>query len=98
MRQRRVAHAGNLAQATPQVGIEGGDPGLRIAGLRRIQLEQQHVVAIEAERNRLEIRERPHEQAGGDQQQQRDRDLRHHQRLRQAQAREPVAQARPRAR
>ena len=48
MRQRRVADAGNLAEAAPQIGIESRDPGLRIAGLRRIQLEQQHALAIEA--------------------------------------------------
>ena len=94
MRQRHVAHARHLAQATPQIGIEVGDSGLRIAGLRRVQLEQQHVVAVEPERYRLEIRERPDEQACRDQQQERGRDLRHHQHLRQARA----CGAQPRAR
>ena len=96
MRQRRVAHARNLAADDAADRRRRRRPGLRIAGLRRIQLEQQHVLAIEAERHRLEIRQRPHEQAGRHQQQQRDRDLRHHQHLRQAQARDAVAQTRPR--
>ena len=86
MRQRHVAHARHVAQAAPQIGIEIGDPRLRIAGLRRIQLEQQHVVAVEPERHRLEIRQRPDEQAGRDQQQERRRDLRHDEPLRQARA------------
>ena len=86
MRQRHFAHARNLAQASLQVGIEGGDPRLRIAGLRGIQLEEQHVVAIEPQGDRVEIRERPHEEARRDQQQQRDRDLRDDEDLRQAQA------------
>ena len=88
------AHAGNLAQATPQLGVEGGDLGLRVSGLRGIHLEQQHVVAIEPEWDGLEIRERPHEQACGDQQQQRDGDLRHHERLRRAWTRDAVTHAR----
>jgi hypothetical protein len=67
MRQRRVLHARDLVQPTPQFNMEVSDPRLWQAGPQRIQLEQQDVVTVEAERNRLEIRERPHEQTRRDQ-------------------------------
>ena len=70
------AHAGNLANALPQVVVERGGARLRISGLRRVQLEQQQVVAIEAERNRLQVGQRAHEQPGANEQQHQQRDLR----------------------
>ena len=70
MRQRGLANPGNPTQATPQIAVERGAAGIGISCLRCVQFEQQDVLAIEPQWNRVEIRQRPHEQAGGDQHQQ----------------------------
>ena len=61
-----------------------------MSGLPGVQLERQHVLPVESELNRRQIRKRPQKQAGRDQDQQRDGDLRNHQDAAQAEAAKPV--------
>ena len=96
-RQRRAGHAGDLAETTAQILVEGRGLRRRQARLRCVEIEQQQVLAVEPEGHRLEIRERPPEEAGGDEQQQRNRDLRHDQSLRQLDPRDAGEQAAARA-
>ena len=84
LRETRAAHARDRAEPRAEVAVEGGDLRVLVSGLPRVQLEQQQVLAIESELDGLQIRERPHEEPGRDQHQQRDRDLRHHQHVAQA--------------
>ena len=91
MRQRCGPHTGNRREAAPQFGVERGGSRHRIPGLGRVQLEQQHVLGIEAERHRFEIRKRLTKQPGSHQQQQQERDLTNNERLLQAQTRNHVA-------
>ena len=74
----------------PKVVVEGDNLGVVVSGLPGVQLERQQVLAVESELNGREIRKRPHEQAGRDQNQEGEGDLRDHQHAAQAEAAKPV--------
>ena len=79
LRQARAAHFGKHAEAVREVGVEVGECRVFVAGLSRVELEDQQVLLVEAEFHGAQVRERVDEQTGGDDQQQRNGDLRHHQ-------------------
>ena len=90
LRKAGAAHAWKTAKAVQQIGVELSQRGVLVSGLPGIQVEQQHVLLIEAEFHRLKIGKRAPEQAGRHHQQQRDGDLRGDQRVTEA---DPEAQA-----
>ena len=82
------------AERLQQTAVEGVDILVTVTRFPRVQLEQQHVFAIEAELDRLQVRQRSHEESSRYQHQQRDPDLSHDERVSQAHARERMARAR----
>ena len=90
VRQACGANARDGAELRSKIVVEGDNLGVAVSGLPGIQLERQHVFPVESESNGCQIRKRPHEQAGRDQNQKRDGDLRDHQNAAQAEAAKPV--------
>ena len=94
IRQACRAHAGDgaelrLADRRRRSTISGS----LCPACRAFSWKRQHVLAVESELNRLQIRKGPQEQSGRDQNQQREGDLRNHQHAAQAQAAKPVRRA-----
>ena len=96
MRQRRSADARNSGEPRPQVLVERENLRITVTGLPGIQFEQQHVFAIEAHLDGLQVGKRPHEKSGPGNENYGQDDLQHHQRL--AQAYTPEGHARPHTR
>ncbi len=70
VRETNAAHARDRAEPFAQIAVERGDLRVVVAGLPGIQLEQQHILAIEAEFDRLQIRKCSHEEPSRNQHQQ----------------------------
>src|SRR5206468_89144 len=85
IRQTCGAHAWDGAELPPKFLIEADNLGVVVSSLPGVQLERQQVLPVESELNGREIRKRPHEQSGGDQDEERERDLRDHENAAQAQ-------------
>ncbi len=64
-REGHVPHAGYRAEPSAQVAVEVDNLRVVVSGFLRIHLEQQHVVTVEAEFDRLQIRQGPHEESRG---------------------------------
>ena len=90
MSQRSRAYAWQLGKPIAQVVVERCGARSGISRLRCVEIEQQHVVRVESQWNGLQVRERPREQAGADEQQQQQRDLGDEQYLLQLQPRQAV--------
>src|SRR6266436_2132792 len=86
IRETRRAHTGDRADLHPKAVIKGDNLWVLVSGLPGVYLERQHVFAVESELNRRQIRKRPQEQTGRDQNQEREGDLRDHQDSAEAQA------------
>ncbi len=93
VRKACALHAWNRVEPSSKIGIETRDLGIDVTGLAGVQIEQQDVLAVETELNGLQVRQRAHEEAGGDEQKQRNRDLRDHEQLAQARPPKPIARA-----
>src|SRR5207247_10096241 len=72
IRQACGADAGDGAELPPKIVVEGDNLGVTVSGLPGVQLERQHVFAVESELNGRQIRKCPQEQAGRNQNQKRD--------------------------
>ena len=64
LRKGGVPDAGKASKAIQQVGVELRQRSVLVSGLPGIQVEQQHVLLIEAKFHRLKIGQRAPEQAG----------------------------------
>src|ERR1700719_3062705 len=82
--ETRIAHAGDRTETSSQIAVEGFNLRVFVSGLPSVQLEQQHILAIAAELDRVQIRKRPYKEPGCNQHHERDGDLPNQQHLAQA--------------
>ena len=80
----RAAHAGNRAEPLLQIAVEREISGSRCPACRAFIRNSSTSLAVESQLDRLQIRQRSHEQSRRHQHQQGDADLGRHQRLAQA--------------
>ncbi len=90
IRETGGEHTWDRAELSPKLVVERDNLGIVVSGLPGVQLERQYILPVESELNGREIRKRPHEQAGSDQNQKRKGDLRDHEDAAHAQPEESV--------
>src|SRR6185437_6593719 len=75
IRHGGAAHSRDRLKAAAHAFVELCAPSLLVPGLSSIQAEEQQIFRIESDRNRMQPDQGSDEQAGGDDEQQRDRNL-----------------------
>ena len=91
IRKTHSADSWNRAELRPQAVIKGDNLGIVVSCLPGIYLEGQHVFPAESKLDRRQVRERPQEQSGRYEDEQRHTDLRNHQNAAQAQTPKPAS-------